>query len=190
MSLTPHNIVLGGWFVLIAVWLAGALTTKRSVRRHSGAARAIQTVLVLMAYFLIFDPDTGIGFLGWRFVAPSEVVEWTGAAIALAGLLFALWARIYIGRNWSSAVTVKEDHELIQSGPYTIVRHPIYTGLLLAIFGTALEVGKVRGVIGFILATIGWRLKSFVEEQLMSAQFGAEYAAYKSRVKALVPFIW
>jgi protein-S-isoprenylcysteine O-methyltransferase Ste14 len=95
-----------------------------------------------------------------------------------------------IGRNWSSNVTVKEDHQLMRTGPYALVRHPIFAGLLLGMLGTALQAGEVRGLIGMALATIAWRTKLIMEEQFMTEQFGAEYASYKRDVKALVPFIW
>ena len=142
------------------------------------------------AYFLIFDPETGVGFLGWRFLPRSEIISWICVAITLAGLLFAVWARLLIGRNWSSDVTVKEDHQLMRTGPYALVRHPIYAGLLLGMLGTALEAGEIRGLIGVALATIAWWTKLIMEEQFMTEQFGAEYASYKREVKALVPFIW
>ena len=142
------------------------------------------------AYLLLFDPQTAVGFLDWRFVSRAYSATWTGIGLTLAGLLFACWARIFIGRNWSSAVTVKQNHELIRTGPYGIVRHPIYTGLLLAMLGTAIVISEVRGLIALALATISFWLKLQVEEQFMTGQFGAEYTAYKRDVKALVPFIW
>ncbi len=186
----PHILINAAWLVMLAVWLIGALTAKRAVRRYSSALRVFETVLVMAAYFLEFDPQTAVGFLGRRFLPLSEAVSWIGFAITLGGLFFALWARFTIGRNWSGAVTVKVDHQLIRRGPYALVRHPIYSGLLLALLGTAIAVGEIRGLVGLLLAAIAWRLKSLVEEQYMTEQFGTQYARYKQDVKALVPFIW
>jgi protein-S-isoprenylcysteine O-methyltransferase len=94
-----------------------------------------------------------------------------------------------LGGNGSATVTVKPDHRLIRQGPYTIVRHPIYTGFLLGLLGTALALGELRGIVGLALAFIGWRMKSRLEEAFMAAQFGAEYTEYQREVKALIPFV-
>jgi protein-S-isoprenylcysteine O-methyltransferase Ste14 len=190
MSLSPHRLIIDAWFVLLGVWLLAAITTKRAVKKQSDGSRILQTALVLVAYFLIFDPQTAVGFLGLRFLPSSAAVSWMGVAITIAGLSIAIWAHFFIGRDWSSSVTVKQDHQLIRTGPYAVVRHPIYSGLLLALLGSAIELGEVRGLIAVALATISWRLKSLIEEQFMSQQFGAEYTSYKQHVKALVPFIW
>jgi protein-S-isoprenylcysteine O-methyltransferase Ste14 len=190
MNVRPHQLIVAAWLGVLVLWLIGALTAKRSLKRQSAASRLFQTVLTLGAYFLIFDPDTRVAFLGWRFIPRSGAISWIGVAITLAGLLFAVWARLLIGRNWSSGVTVKEDHQLMRTGPYAIVRHPIYAGLLLGLLGTAIEIGEVRGLIGVALATIAWRTKWSIEERFMTEQFGAEYTSYKRDVKALVPFIW
>jgi protein-S-isoprenylcysteine O-methyltransferase Ste14 len=184
------GIIVGAWFTFLAIWLISALTTKRAVKRFSGPSRTVQVVLMFVAYFLLFDPQTAVGFLDWRFISRSDASTWTGIGMTLAGLLFAVWARIFIGRNWSSAITVKQDHQLIRTGPYAIVRHPIYAGLLVAILGTAIAIDEVRGLIAVALATVSFWMKSQVEERFMTEQFGAEYASYKRDVKALVPFIW
>jgi protein-S-isoprenylcysteine O-methyltransferase Ste14 len=178
------------WMTVGIIWLLTAIGTKRAVKRYSGSARIIQFALVFFAFLFVFYRSLPMASLDTRVVPRSLAASVTGAAITLAGLLFALWARFFLGRNWSGEITVKQDHQLIRRGPYAIVRHPIYAGFLFALLGTAIAFGQVRSFIGLGLATIGWRLKSLVEEQYMTDQFGAEYAAYKSRVKALLPFIW
>jgi protein-S-isoprenylcysteine O-methyltransferase len=95
-----------------------------------------------------------------------------------------------LGGNWSASVTVKQDHRLVRRGPYTIVRHPIYTGLLLALLGTAVALGELRGLLGVVVAFAAWRAKSRMEEAFMRQEFGLEYATYQGEVKALVPFIY
>lgn len=190
MNVTPHRLIVAAWVAVLLLWVLGALTAKRALKRQSAGSRLVQTVLTLAAYFLIFDPDSRVGFLGWRFIARSRTISWICLAITLAGLIFAVWARLFIGRNWSSGVTVKQDHQLMRTGPYAIVRHPIYAGLLLALLGTAIEIGEVRGLVGVALATIAWRAKWTIEERFMTEQFGAEYTSYKREVKALLPFVW
>jgi protein-S-isoprenylcysteine O-methyltransferase len=115
------------------------------------------------------------------------VIAWTGLALTAAGCAFAIWARLLLGGNWSSSVTVKQDH--IRRGPYAIVRHPIYSGFLLGLLGTALALGELRGIAGLALASIGWHMKSRREEAFMTAEFGAEYTRYQCEVKALIPFV-
>jgi protein-S-isoprenylcysteine O-methyltransferase Ste14 len=115
---------------------------------------------------------------------------YVGLAITEVGLAFAILARIYIGKNWSALIQVKEGHELIQSGPYAVVRHPIYSGLMLATLGTAIAYGELSGFIGFVMVVGAWAYKSRLEEAAMAEQFGALYEKYRSHVKALIPFVW
>lgn len=185
-----HRVIGYAWLATLIVWLLAAFINKRTVRIYRGVARVFQFALLIPAFFLIFDSDLAIGFLGWRVVPRTAIFEIIGLVLTLAGLGFALWARFFLGRNWSGEITVKRDHQLIRSGPYAIVRHPIYSGFLFALLGTAVAFGQIRGFIGLALAAIGWRLKSRVEERFMTEQFGDEYTAYEREVKALVPFIW
>ena len=115
---------------------------------------------------------------------------YVGLGVTVAGLAFAVLARFYIGKNWSALIQVKEGHELIQTGPYGLVRHPIYSGLMLATLGTAIAYGELSGFIGFILVVAAWGYKSRLEEAAMAEQFGAQYEKYRSQVKGLIPFIW
>jgi len=130
--------------------------------------------------------------LGDRFL---PVVSWrvwgvVGVALNFAGLLFTVWARVHLGRNWSGAVTLKQDHELITSGPYRIVRHPIYTGLLLAFAGLAVARGEWRSILGLVIMALSFWLKLRIEERLMVEQFGSAYETYRRRVNALIPFVF
>jgi protein-S-isoprenylcysteine O-methyltransferase Ste14 len=108
-------------------------------------------------------------------------------ALTAAGLGIAVWARLYIGSNWSGSVTLKVGHQLMKSGPYRFVRHPIYSGLLLAIAGTALTNLRVRSVIGLVCLWVSFQIKSRIEERLMQQTFGPEYTAYKQETGALLP---
>ena len=190
MGVSIRSLIDYAWLTVGIIWLLSAFGTKRAVRQYIGPSRIVQIVLLVLAFLLVFSRYSQIGFLGWRVIPPSQTSSIAGAALVFAGLLLALWARFFLGRNWSGEITVKQDHELVRSGPYAVVRHPIYSGFLLGLLGTAIAIGQVRCFVGLILATIGWRLKSLVEEQFMAEQFGAQYTSYRRDVKALIPFIW
>lgn len=182
------------WIAVGVVWLIGALMSKRTVRREA-VSSSLRHIAIMAAAFVLLFPGLPfsarlrVGPLAWRFVPESPVIAWTGLALTVAGCAFAVWARLLLGGNWSSSVTVKQDHRLIRRGPYTIVRHPIYSGFLLGMLGSALARGELRGIAGLALAFIGWRMKSRLEEAFMAAQFGAEYTEYQREVKALIPFV-
>ena len=110
--------------------------------------------------------------------------------LVVVGIAFAIFARFALGGNWSGSVTVKQDHTLIRRGPYSIVRHPIYTGLILAFLGVAVIVGQLRGLLGVAVLFLSFWLKSRVEERFMQEQFGAEYRTYQHQVKGLIPYIF
>jgi protein-S-isoprenylcysteine O-methyltransferase len=178
------------WTALLVIWLIGAVTTKRTARREMRSSRLIEVAACWLAYVLLSGTRPGLGVLNERFVPEAVAVSWTGVALTMAGVLFAVWARFYLGGNWSSAVTVKEGHTLIRGGPYAVVRHPIYSGLSLAVLGTATAVGEFRGLVAVGLVVLAWRHKSLVEERFMREEFGAEYERYCRDVKALIPFVW
>ena len=166
------------WAAVGVVWLIGTLVSKQTARREPTSSRLLHMAIMVAVFALPFSARLHVGPLAWRFVPASPVIAWTGLALTAAGCAFAIWARLLLGGNWSSSVTVKQDHRLIRRGPYAIVRHPIYSGFLLGLLGTALA-----------LASIGWRMKSRREEAFMTAEFGAEYTRYQDEVKALIPFV-
>jgi protein-S-isoprenylcysteine O-methyltransferase Ste14 len=131
-----------------------------------------------------------VHWLDDRFLPPSGAVYSAGTLVLAAGLAFMVWARRTLGRNWSGRVTLKEDHELIRGGPYRLVRHPIYTGLLLALLGTAIAFGQWRDVIALGLITLAVLRKMRVEERFMAESFPADYARYRAEVPALIPFVF
>jgi len=188
MQMEPFRVVNALWIVLLMVWAIGALQVSPTVRRQSGGSRAAHTLLLIIASLLMWRRPFGL--LGERFVPHTEVVGWVGVGVAVIGIALAIAARVFLGRNWSGVVTVKKDHELIRRGPYAMVRHPIYSGVLLGLLGTAIVVGEARALIGVALFAIGFRVKSLTEEQFMEEQFGGEYRDYERRVKALIPLVW
>ena len=125
---------------------------------------------------------------------PPALAGWLLALLAGGcrhdpGLLFAVWAREHLGRNWSRSVTIKEDHELITSGPYAVVRHPIYTGILTGFLGMAIAISQVRGFIVFVLVFLVFWIKLRMEDSGMRSQFGETHATYAHQTAALVPYL-
>jgi protein-S-isoprenylcysteine O-methyltransferase Ste14 len=142
----------------------------------------------MFAWWILFDQS--IRMLSWRFVPKGQTSLYIGLALTILGLAFSVWARVSLGRNFSGMVTVTEDHQLQRTGAYGIVRHPIYSGFMLATLGTAIAFGAVRGLVSFALIVLAWGYKSRIEEKLMIEQFGGEYERYQREVKALIPLIW
>jgi protein-S-isoprenylcysteine O-methyltransferase Ste14 len=120
---------------------------------------------------------------------PNGTLLVAAAILCLVGVAFCFWARAVLGRNWSGTVTLKENHELIVRGPYRLVRHPIYTGLLAMALATAIQRGDIGGILGFLLIAVSFWIKSTHEEEVMLKQFPDQYPAYRERVKRIIPFI-
>lgn len=180
------------WLAVIILLTLAAITTKRSVQWQSGGSRFLQAGLVAIGAIFIFNlGHTFVG--GWltdRVIPLQPSWVFTGAALTLLGILFAAWARVALGRNWSGVVTIKQGHELILRGPYRLVRHPIYTGILLGLLGTALVYGATRCFVGLLLCGVAFWLKLRIEEHFMLREFGEQYAQYRERTCALVPFVF
>lgn len=175
------------WMIFFVVWMVAALNTKRAQERISPRRVLKYGIFVILGYSLMFSSALKIPWLQRRLFERSEILDWIGIAITVAGIGFAFWARAYLGRNWSSAPMVKEDHQLIRSGPYRLVRHPIYTGILIAMLGTFLANGKVRGALAVIFVWLAWTIKSRIEEEFMVRTFGAQYEEYRRTTGALFP---
>jgi protein-S-isoprenylcysteine O-methyltransferase Ste14 len=178
------------WIAFLLYWQIKAVKTKTTQRLEPAGGRILRSVVFLIVIVLL---STGLIPLPWlyRQLWPAGIWPfWIGAAITVGGLLFAVWARRHLGRNWSRSVTIKEDHELITSGPYALVRHPIYTGILTGFLGTGIALSQVRGVIGFVLIFLVLWAKLRTEEEWMRSQFGETYATYAHRTAALVPYLF
>jgi protein-S-isoprenylcysteine O-methyltransferase Ste14 len=187
--MTLDLAILVVWIIVGLVWLAASASLKSVVRAEPLRSRLFNLLAILLAFLLLFNSHLNVGVLNRRFIPDAPAVWWTGFALTVTGAALAIWARLLLGANWSANVTVKQNHELKRTGPYSIVRHPIYSGFLLAMLGTAIAFGEVRGLIAFALALVAWRMKSLIEERFMLDQFGRQYAQYKREVKALIPFV-
>jgi protein-S-isoprenylcysteine O-methyltransferase Ste14 len=185
LFLSLFVLMWGGW---LAVWNVMARRVKEAAQSESAVSRLSHVVPLLIAAYLLVA-HVPLPLLNDRFAPLALWLAVLGAALTFAGLAFAIWARFVIAGNWSSYVELKRDHELIVAGPYRWVRHPIYTGLLLAFVGSALAVGEWRGVLAVaIVAASFWR-KLKLEEAVMRGRFGEAYARYAARVPALIPFL-
>lgn len=180
------------WAAWLAYWWIASRDVKQTARREPIASRLAHIVPLVFAGWLLGRSATGTPLVPWlyeRFVPYSEGVYLAGALATLAGLLFTVWARLTLGRNWSGIVTVKKEHQLITTGPYRWVRHPIYTGLLLAFLGSALARGEWRGLVATVIVLAAFWRKLRLEEQWMREMFPDAYEAYAKRVAPLVPFL-
>jgi protein-S-isoprenylcysteine O-methyltransferase Ste14 len=175
------------WIAWLAYWMIMAFSTKRTIERGGFIGyRLLTAILVfgLVAAGRLLHTSSQ-SQLWHRSLAVGLIAD----CIVLAGAAFTVWARIVLGRNWSAEVTFKQDHELIQSGPYALARHPIYTGLIAMALGTAIAYGRALGFVLFVALCGGLWWKARQEERIMSKHFPDAYAKYKTRVHAIVPFI-
>jgi protein-S-isoprenylcysteine O-methyltransferase Ste14 len=178
------------WLTFFLLWMSAAFFTKRTAERISWQRGLRYGIPVVIGYYLMFSLKTRVPWLQYRLLPSSEALDLVAIVITIAGMLFAVWARIYLGRNWSSAPMLREGHELIRSGPYRFVRHPIYSGILLAMVGTFLANGKVRGALAVVFVWIGWTIKSHMEEEFMVRNFGSQYEDYRRTTGALIPRVF
>jgi protein-S-isoprenylcysteine O-methyltransferase Ste14 len=180
------------WVIFFIYWRIRAALTKTTQRIEPLASRILRSFMCLVAIALLLIPPKYVP-LPWlyRQLWPVSLWPfWLGAAITIAGLLFAVWAREHLGRNWSSSVTIKQGHELITTGPYAVVRHPIYIGILIGFLGMAIAISQVRGFITFALFFLAFWMKLRREEKWMRSQFGEVYVTYAHHTAALVPYLF
>lgn len=176
------------WLIWLVYWVIAARGAKPDARREERASRLIVALPMLAAAVLLAAPPEPLRALTGQFMPLAAWPLWTGAVMTGIGFGFAIWARVHLGANWSATVTVKQGHELIQSGPYALVRHPIYTGLLTAMIGTVIALGEWRGVAAVLIVLWALGRKLALEERWMREVFGEVYDDYAARVPALVPF--
>jgi protein-S-isoprenylcysteine O-methyltransferase Ste14 len=177
------------WSLCLAcLWLL-SLRSKPTERVEGWRSWLLHTLPLGVAVLLLALPHVPGGpLLNQRLLRWAPWQFWGPAALTVAGLGLALWARVHLGRNGSVAVTLKRGHELVTTGPYAWMRHPLYTGLLLAFLGSALALGQGRGLLALLIAALTLRHKWRLEERWMRERFGLDYEAYARRVPALLPF--
>jgi protein-S-isoprenylcysteine O-methyltransferase Ste14 len=180
-------LIEGPWIVFVAYWAVGALKTRRTVTQESVASRYGTLLLEIVGFVLLFSDVAAIGFLGHRVFHQTYSLAVTGVAFTWIGIAIALWARWHLGQYWSARVTLKEDHQLIRTGPYAHFRHPIYSGIDLAAVGGALAIDKWRCVVGVGLIILGYWIKAKKEESMLSAQFGEAFKEHCRQTGFLIP---
>lgn len=185
MFVTPDDPVIAiCWMIFVAVWAVSAFFVKRTAERS------------LSWLWLLAVAAFGFGLIGVipgvrRPLWPQTAAIWAMANIlTVTGLAVTLWARAVLGQNWSGAIVLKESHELIRRGPYAFVRHPIYSGLLLMLLGTALASARLSSFLVLAMTFVLVAIKARFEEQFMTRHFPDAYPEYRRQVKALIPGIW
>jgi len=176
------------WILWALIWVWSARAVKRARRRESPASRAAHVIPLAVVTVLLALPSLP-GWLGERCIGPGATTATVALVLVAGGLAFSVWARAVLGGNWSASVTLKDGHEIVRSGPYRWVRHPIYTGLIVAIAGSALARGEWRGIVAIAIATAALWRKLRMEERWLTEEFGQRYADYRKQTRALIPFI-
>ncbi len=186
-SIPAFSLAVCCWMVLWLYWLFSARNQKAAKKRESGSERIRQILPMAACYILLFESRTGYGWLGSRFVPKRPELELAGLLITALGVAFAIWARAHLGANWSAVVSIRADHELIRTGPYRLIRHPIYTGMILAAIGTALVIGEVRGLLATAICLAAFYLKASNEERWLAHEFGEKFEAHTRDTGMFLP---
>src|SRR4051812_13824502 len=178
------------WLFWFICWLVAGQFVHRTRRTDTQIRRLDYSLPMFIGFILIFhgrhDGQTWI----YRRYNESVAMTWIGNVLTFAGLAFSGWARAHLGRYWSGNITLKEGHKLIRTGPYCMARHPLYTGFLIAAFGSAMVASTGDAIVGFLLILISILIKIHREESLLLSEFGPEYRQFKAEVSALLPFIY
>jgi len=184
---TWSNLELAPWYAAGAYWVFSAFRVKRTKIKERPSGRLLHTGLMALAFVLLSSHRLDLGPLGWRFIPENAWVRASGTLLTFIGVGIAIWARYSLGQYWSARVTLKVDHQLIRSGPYAYVRHPIYAGLLVAMSGTALVVGEWRAVMGVLVALMEFSRKATKEEALLATELDHDYQEYRKHAGFLTP---
>ena len=182
------DAIFGAW---VLSWFAASIWSRRTTARLPSSARLLDLGLTAAGAMLIaysarmrvtFGDD---GPLTWGF---PLAIDWVLTGLVALGLAFTWWARLTLGDLWSSSVTRKEAHVVVRAGPYRLVRHPIYTGLIFALLALAVQTGRPTAVVGALLMATGFWAKARLEERFPSAELGEAYADFRRATPMLIPF--
>jgi protein-S-isoprenylcysteine O-methyltransferase Ste14 len=178
------------WAAWFLSWIAAAAWSARTQKRPNFGSELLYRILTIVGVLMLFGVYSPHHFAPTRIWHLGAGASWFMAALTAAGFAFCWWARIHLGKLWSGTITRKEGHHIIDTGPYSFVRHPIYTGIILASFATAIEKGTAVALTGAAIMTIGWYTKARAEERFLREELGAaDYDSYAGRVAMLVPFV-
>jgi protein-S-isoprenylcysteine O-methyltransferase Ste14 len=182
------GLVIGAlWIAFALCWFALAAWSGRTEKRAGIRAEIPYRIVLIAGAIVFFIPAHGY-YGPLRLWLVNRTEAWICVGLIVLGFAFSAWARIHLGALWSGTITRKADHRVVDTGPYAIVRHPIYTGILLAVYATAAAKGTVLGLVGALLITIGIWMKARLEERWLRDELGADaYDTYSRRVSMLVP---
>ena len=182
-------VIVASWLVLIMVWVLGSFTAKRDVASSPNIVLWLWRLLLLglLIFALVQNPHDDAAVLERALFHFGPALGWVGALLTVIGIAFAIWARYRLGRNWGSRR--KEDPVLVTDGPYAYVRHPIYAGAMLALFGSALT-GSIVAAALFMISIFFCLRRIKIEERAMLSLFPGQYPTYQARTKLLIPLVW
>jgi protein-S-isoprenylcysteine O-methyltransferase Ste14 len=188
--ISPNTLVLTLWLIWILIWIAAAFSAARTAEKAARSERFGERVLLTAGAVLMFLHPSTFGVLLQPLLPMPAWVPWLGVAVTALGLGVAVWARVKLGRLWSGTAAIKVQHTIVRSGPYGVARHPIYSGILLALLGTAVTRHTLGALLGLVLLVVGLLLRIRHEEHLLIDHFGDEYRRYQREVPAVVPHLW
>jgi protein-S-isoprenylcysteine O-methyltransferase Ste14 len=175
------------WIAFGVYWLIAARRVKAARTSESDTYRIFRLLVLIITFTLLFAKWMAVGFLGWHFLPQTTLLAYIGFVAAFIGLAIASWARISLGQYWSDKIVLKVDHRLVRSGPYARMRHPIYSGVLLGVSGSALLVDQWRGLLAFLLLLANYAVKAKREDRVLAQAFPVEFSAHKKSAGFLLP---
>jgi protein-S-isoprenylcysteine O-methyltransferase Ste14 len=186
LDIKSGEIIGGLWAIFVLYWLFSAFKRKKTKQREDPLQRLLYVIPLVLSFYLLRDYPVW-SWLYTRFVPDTVTAQWIAVALTAAGVGIAIWARWHLGSNWSGVVTLKEGHELIRTGPYRAIRHPIYTGILLAILGTAVAIGEFRGLVALGIAWTSFYFKARREESFLVQEFGPRFTEHQQHTGMFLP---
>jgi len=175
------------WIAFGVYWLIAARRVKAARTTESPIYRVFRLLVLVITFTLLFAKWTAVGFLGRHFFPQTQLLAYIGFASALAGMAIAVWARMSLGHYWSDKIVLKVDHQLVRSGPYARMRHPIYSGVLLGVAGSALLVDEWRGVLAFLVLLTNYTVKANREDAILAEAFAEDFEEHKKCAGFLLP---
>ncbi|HXW56688.1 MAG TPA: isoprenylcysteine carboxylmethyltransferase family protein [Candidatus Cybelea sp.] len=175
------------WAATAIYFVVSALLTNKIKRREPIRRRVLDAILLFGGYFLLFSQLALPGPSNQHFIHTQRGFEIAGVGLSYLGLALTVWSRVRLGRYWSGVVALKQGHRLIQSGPYRVVRHPLYSGIILAAAGLSLCVRTWSSLLGIVFLVACFERRAVEEDALLSREFGAEFESYRERTGRLLP---